>query len=317
LWFYARHLLWPLRLSEFYPLDYVSYFSANAVLMPLAFLLIVAVAVAFVLSLLRGHSQKNVARFALLLLVVPLLPVLDLRSLTVGDIVHDRYLYLPCAGFALLIAVLIRELGQRLPEMQGAILLVALAAILGGTFAALTVTQQMQWASDILLYTRGLESAPANLTVRDNLASALLNANQPARAIPLYLEVLNRNPDFWRSTYNLGFAYYKTAQFQAAEYYFQRAIRINPSDSDQYIYLALAQLELKKFPEAAENARRAIAGSPNTRGYHFVLGLIFKAGGDRARAAAEFRIEIAEHPENTAATGELQKLDGVSSAQRP
>jgi tetratricopeptide (TPR) repeat protein len=317
LWFYARHLLWPLRLSEFYPLDYVRHFSASAVLMPLALLLIVAVAVAFVLFLLRGHSRKNVASFALLLIIVPLLPVLDLRSLTVGDIVHDRYLYLPCAGFALLMALLIRELGQRLPERQGAILPPALAAILGVSFAALTVTQQMQWASDILLYTRGLESAPANLTVRDNLASALLNANQPARAIPLYLEVLNRNPDFWRSTYNLGFAYYKTAQFQAAEYYFQRAIRINPSDSDQYIYLALAQLELKKLAEAAENASVAIARNPNIRGYHFVLGLIFKAGGDRARAAAEFRTEIAEHPENTAATGELQKLDGVSSAQRP
>ena len=28
----------------------------------------------------------------------PLLPVLDLRSLTAGDIVHDRYLYLPSIG---------------------------------------------------------------------------------------------------------------------------------------------------------------------------------------------------------------------------
>jgi protein O-mannosyl-transferase len=317
LWFYARHLLWPLRLSEFYPLDYVSHFSAAAVLLPLALLLTLAVAVAFVLFLLRGHSQENVALFVLLLLVVPLLPVLDLRSLTVGDIVHDRYLYLPCAGFALLVALLVRELAQRLPEKQRTILPLALATVVGVTFAALTVVQQMQWASDILLYTRGLESAPANLTVRDNLASALLNANQPARAIPLYFEVLNRNPDFWRSTYNLGFAYYKTAQFQTAEYYFQRAIRINPSDSDQYIYLALAQLELKKFPAAAENASRAIARSPNTRGYHFVLGLIFKTAGDRARAAAEFQTEIAEHPDNAAASAELQKLDGVSSAQRP
>ena len=321
LWFYARHLVLPLRLSEFYSLDYVSRFRAAAVLLPLVFLLIIAVAVAFVLFLIRGdsekRSQKNTVRFALVLLIVPLLPVLDLHSLTVGDIVHDRYLYLPCAGFALLIALLIRELAQRLPQRQRAILPAALATIVGVTFAALTVVQQMQWASDILLYTRGLESAPANLTVRDNLASALLKANQPARAIPLYLEVLSRNPDFWRSNYNLGFAYYKTVQFQAAEYYLQRAVRINPADSDQYIYLALAQLELKKFTEAAENANRAIARSPNTRGYHFVLGLIFEAAGDRARAAAEFKTEIVEHPENTAASAELQKLNGVSSAQRP
>ncbi|MFZ3264955.1 MAG: tetratricopeptide repeat protein [Terriglobales bacterium] len=317
LWFYARHLILPVRLSEFYSLEYVTHFSARAVLLPLAFLLIVAAAVALLLPLLRGSCQKNAARFALLLIVIPLLPVLDLHALTVGDIVHDRYLYLPSVGFALLIALLIRALANRLPEKRSIILPGALAAVVIVAFATLTVVQQMQWASDILLYTRGLESAPANLTVRDNLASALLKANQPARAIPLYLEVLNRDPTFWRSNYNLGFAYYKTGQFPAAEYYLQRAIQVNPADSDQYIYLALAQLELKKLTEAAENASRAIALSPSTRGYHFVLGVIYETAGDRVRAAAEFKTEIAEHPDNTAAAAALQKLDGVSSAQRP
>ena len=317
LWFYVRHLLLPVRLSEFYSLDYVSHFSARGVLLPLAFLLIVASAVAFVFPLLRGSRQKNAARLALLLIIIPLLPVLDLHSLTVGDIVHDRYLYLPSVGFALLIALVIRALANRQADRQRTILPAALATIVCVTFAALTVVQQMQWASDILLYTRGLESAPANLTVRDNLASALLKANHPARAIPLYLEVLDRDPTFWRSNYNLGFAYYKTGQLAAAEYYLQRAIQVNPADSDQYIYLALAQLELKKLPEAAENASRAIARSPNTRGYHFVSGVIYETSGDRARAAAEFKTEIAEHPDNAAASAELQKLDGVSSAQRP
>ncbi len=92
---------------------------------------------------------------------------------------------------------------------------------------------------------------------------------------------------------------------------------INPADSDQYIYLALAQLELKKLPEAAENASRAIARSPGTRGYHFVLGVIYETAGDRAHAAAEFKTEIAGHPDNNAAIDELHKLSGVSSAQRP
>ena len=320
LWFYVRHLILPLRLSEFYGLDYVPHFSATAVLLPLAFLVIVALAVTLVLIVIGRNSHarsREIARFALVLLIVPLLPVLDLHSLTVGDIVHDRYLYLSSVGFALLIALLIRELAQRLPGRQRAILPVVSVTIIGVAFAALTITQQMPWASDILLYTRGVESAPVNLTVRDNLASALLKANQPERAIPLYQEVLNRNPDFWRSNYNLGFAYYKTAQFPAAERYLQRAIRINPADADQYIYLAFAQLELKKLSEANENASQAIARSPNTRGYHFVLGLIYEAAGDRARAAGEFKTEIAQHPGNTAASAELQKLDGVSSAQRP
>lgn len=310
LWFYVRHLTLPSPLSEFYSLDYVREARAGTVLRPLA---LVLVAAGGLFLLVRELSQKNVARFALVLIVVPLLPVLDLRSLTAGDIVHDRYLYLPSVGFGLLVALLIRSVARRMPENRRTIVPVALAIIVGVTFATLTVVQQMQWANDILLYTRGVESDPANLTVRDNLANALLDANQPGRAIPLYLEVLGRNPAFWRSNYNLGFAYYKTANYQGAEDYLERAIKIDPTDSDQYIYLALAQLQSKRLGEAVENARRGIARNPHARGYHYTLGLIYEAAGDRANATAEFETEIVEHPENAAAAVELQKLEGASS----
>jgi predicted Zn-dependent protease len=146
--------------------------------------------------------------------------------------------------------------------------------------------------------------------VRDNLANALLVANEPARAIPLYLEVLERNPRFWRSNYNLGYAYYKTTNYSAAENYLRRSIRVDPSDADQYIYLALAQLQLKKLPEAADSARLAIARNPHARGYHVVLATILGEAGDADAAKSELRIEIAEHPENRAAMAELQKLEG-------
>ncbi|MGA9473066.1 MAG: tetratricopeptide repeat protein [Terriglobales bacterium] len=311
-WFYVTHLVWPARLSEFYSLDYISHATAGAVFVPLAYLLITAIVAAVVVRFIRERFEKRLARFGFVLLIVPLLPVLDLRSLTAGDIVHDRYLYLPSVGFALLVALLIRELGRCLPEARRGFVAVVAVAAVAGLFAVLTFSQQMQWASDILLYSRGLESAPANLTVRDNLANALLDASQPERAIPLYLEVISRNPAFWRSNYNLGFAYYETGNFAAAEDYLRRAILIDPSDSDQYIYLALTQIQLKRLPEAAENARRAITISPHARGYHSVAGLVYETAGDRPRAMAEFRLEVAEHPDNAAAVAALQKLENTT-----
>jgi protein O-mannosyl-transferase len=317
LWFYVRHLFWPVRLSEFYSLDYVSHAMAAAVLEPLGLLLLVALVVTLVLRFIREHSARRLALFALVFIIVPLLPVLDLRSLTAGDVVHDRYLYLPSVGFALLMAILIRELARRFRVSLHDFVLTAVVTAIGITFAVLTVSQQMSWASDILLYTRGLESAPGNLTVRDNLANALMDANQPERAIPLYLEVLRSNPAFWRSNYNLGFAYYKTGNFAAAEEYLTRAIQIDASDSDQYVYLALAQLELKKLSEAGENARRALLRNPQARGYHLVAGLIYEREDDRERAAEEFKAEIAEHPDNAAALAELRRVESGQSSARP
>ena len=110
LWFYVKHLIWPLRESEFYSLDYVSHMSAATVLLPLA---LVVITVIGLLWLQRNVGRKDVAQFALVLLVVPLLPVLDLRSLTAGDIVHDRYLYLPSIGFAILVGLAVREIERR------------------------------------------------------------------------------------------------------------------------------------------------------------------------------------------------------------
>lgn len=326
LWFYARHLFLPLRLSEFYPLEYVTHFSVAGVLLPLAMFATVAFA-AFLLirSLPDGTppahtkpiapSPRDVAWFAAAVIVVPLLPVLDLRSLTVGDTVHDRYLYLPSLGFALLVALFIRELARRLPPGQRTILPVAFSSGIVLVFAALTVSQQMQWASDILLYSRGVESAPANITVRENLANALLEANQPAQAIPLYVDVLNHNPAFWASNYNLGFAYYKIAEYTDAETFLRRAIGISPTDADQYIYLALAQLHLNKLSEAEENALQAIARNPHASGYHFGLGMIYETEEEPGRAAAEFRAELEEHPDSGPAAAELRKLGGIPSAQ--
>ena len=309
--FYMQHLILPIPLSEFYSLDYVRQATAMAVLVPL---LSVAFVAGVLFVVIRQLSQKNVASFALALIVVPLVPVLDLRSLTAGDIVHDRYLYLSSVGFALLVALGLREWARRRQQGGRNFLPAVIAIAIVAVFGSLTVVQQRQWADDVALYTRGLQSAPANLTVRDNLANALLDAHQPARAIQLYLDVLNRDPSFWRSNFNLGFAYYKVGNYDGAADYLQRAIKIDPTDSDQYLYLALAQLRLNKPEAAAENARRAIARNPHGRGYHYALGMIYEAARDRAAALAEFRTEMAEHPENATVAVELQKLEGMSSA---
>lgn len=310
-WFYARHLLLPVGLSEFYSLSYLDRATAGGFWLPLAKLaLLLAVSWIWI----RGISQRGAAWFALALIVLPLLPVLDLPSLTVGDIVHDRYLYLPSVGYVLLIALGLREIGRRWPWFRGFSFSVAGAGLIALGFAALTIAQQTQWANDIQLYTRGLESAPDNLTVRDNLANAFVAANHPERAIPLYLEVLKRDPGFWRSNYNLGLAYYKTGNPAAAADYLARAIKIDRGDPDEFIYLAVVELELKKFAEAGENARRAIASNPQARGYHFILGLIGEAQGDRKAAMAALQTEVAEHPENAAAATELQKIEGIPAS---
>jgi protein O-mannosyl-transferase len=315
LWFYARHLLLPLSMSEFYPLSYVEHATGRAFWLPSVMLAIVLlVGWLWIRWLSRiGVVERRAAWFAVALIALPLLPVLDLRSLTVGDVVHDRYLYLSSIGFALLIALSLREIERRRRSFRA----VALAGLIAVLFAALAVTQEAQWANDIQLYTRGVQSAPDNLTVRDNLANALVAANQLERAIPVYMDILQRNPNFWPANYNLGFAYYKMGNYAAAEEFLRRAIRIDSRDADQYIYLALAEFQLKKLSAAADDARQAIARNSKTQGYHYILGMIEESEGDTKAAIAAFHAELEQHPDSAPAAAELQKLQGTTANPHP
>jgi hypothetical protein len=155
LWFYARHLFLPSSVDEFYPLSYVEHATARTFLLPLAMLAIVLVVGWFWIRWLSrtGAVERRASWFAVGLITLPLLPVLDLRSLTVGDIVHDRHLYLPSVGFVLLLPLSLRELERRKwsPSFRAVTLIVA--GLIAVWFAAPTVTQQAQWANDIQLYT--------------------------------------------------------------------------------------------------------------------------------------------------------------------
>jgi tetratricopeptide (TPR) repeat protein len=305
LWFDFRHLALPLHSSEFYSLAYVTAFSFKHFAWPL---LLVLACVLVTALLIRRSRHSRAGWFALLWVVLLLVPSLYLRAIAFGDFVHDRFLYLPSVGFVFLVSLALAELPPRIVGQAGEGARWVTVALLAGISFAGTVHHQLPWGSDLLLFEQGLKCAPGNNNVRDNLANALASAGKYDRAIPLYLEVLRRDPRFWRSAYNLGYAYYRTGNFREAEYYLDRAIQIDRGDADQFLYLALAQLRQGKLAEARQNAGLAIAKAPSASGYHFVLGAILAASGERDPAIAEFQAELANHPENTQAREELQRL---------
>lgn len=311
-WFYVRHLFLPFKTSEFYSLDYAYGFSLRGVVLPCVFAATAIAALWSIVRLVSGEDERAspAARLSLALMILPLIPVFDLRSLTPGDIVHDRYLYLPSVGFSLLAAITVRVLLRKRSAIQ-----IAVVGMIATFFAGVTIVEQMQWSDDVALFSRGVEFAPNNLTVRDNLANALLDKH-PEKAIPIYLEVLKRNPQFWRSNYNLGVAHYKLEKYPEAEGFLQRAINVDSSDPDQYIYLALTDARLQKFTEAKEAAESAIARNPSGRGYHAVLGMIAEATADRENAIREFKVEVTLHPDNVPAAAQLEGLERRGSTLR-
>lgn len=293
LWFYLKVLLWPVGLSMYYDLGYVTGFSVTRFLLPL-----LAVAAAGVgLWLWWRKSGSRAVAFSAVMLAVALLPVLNLRIFPPDEFVGDRFAYLASAALALLAAAAIEAIPAGRATLFGApAARTAAVMILAAVMMAAIASQDIYWADNLLLYYRGVSVAPGNNLARMNLANEVLARGLSDQAILLYQQALRRNPRDWQCAYNLGYAYYRLGKYAEAEQQMQRAAALNPGDADVAYYLGLSRMKQGKWNEATEPLRAAIQRDPRARGYRYSLGLVLEHQGKLPEALAMFKEELAKRP---------------------
>src|SRR5205085_10780005 len=131
-----------------YDLAYVFHPTLTNFVLPLLGVL------AIVVALLWAARRSRIAAQAALWLFLPLLPALAaIGVFGAGELVHDRYLYLPSIGFSILLALVIVRLPASATELFGLPASRAAACFaLAGVLAARTAQQTVHWASNLLLY---------------------------------------------------------------------------------------------------------------------------------------------------------------------
>jgi len=202
---YGLHFIWPVHLSVIYDV------AASVTILPLLLLIAVVASVGW---LVRG-SCANV-RFGVAWFAIALAPALAIRYITPSDFIHDRYLYLPSVGLALLAATWFSRI--RVTRVGWVVLCILALALGWQTRANLRI-----WQNDITLFTRALETAPSNLSAKNNLAYAYLNAHRPQDAFPLLQELIQIEPGAMNVNYNMGRYYQQVGNSDAANYYFSIA----------------------------------------------------------------------------------------------
>ena len=207
---YGRHLVWPVHLSVAYDV------ALGTAIWPVV--LLAAVCAGLIWMARRGSAN---VRLGVAWFVITLAPGLSLRYLFKGDYVHDRYLYLPAVGLALIVAALISKI-ELTPARAAAGLGLALVCC-WGVRANLPI-----WRSDIALFQRAVEMAPENPYAKNNLADAYLKTHREAEAFPLLEQVIEMCPDCRLGYYNMGRYYQQVGNAEQADQYF--------SISDQMYY---------------------------------------------------------------------------------
>jgi len=305
---YLLHTIWPARLSAFYDYPYISEFTLQSVLLPLGL-------VVGLVALLAVAVRKSPAgQLAAIWMVLPIVPVLDVRVFPRGEFIHDRYLYHPMIGASLLAAIGIAAIQRRWPWRWTRMALYAGGTVVAVALGVATFRQTGYWTDNFTLYSRGVAVAPRSAFANNNLGSVLLNRGEWDAAMGQFQKAIDDSPNLYLAHYDMGMAYYQVGRFAEAEACFQRAVKILPEDADSNMFLGMTYYRTNRLPEAIESVRKAIALNPNATGYHFALAVMLKDQKDRAGARAEFLEELKRDPNHQPTLDQLRLLDQTAPA---
>jgi tetratricopeptide (TPR) repeat protein len=303
-WFYMRELLWPLHLSVFPPVEAVRrHIGLENFVLPA-----IAVALGFG-ALLWISSRSPLAAFCSMLLVLPLLPVLNLHAFQPEGFAHDRYLYIPSAGFCILLALAFRRAfpgmftpafkswpgSWRIPTRT------ALAAPLIAVLALLTIRESQPWKDQMTLARHVVAEAPDSLPAQGLLASALMLEDRYAEALPLLEPTLAAYPKNEAVNLSVAMCHLKMGNWSKAAAQFRIALALVPDSARVHLLLGMAEQGMGQVSDAEADMREAVRLRPQRsvqyRGYRFYLADLLERKGDLKGALEEYNRELEEYPD--------------------
>jgi Flp pilus assembly protein TadD len=252
----------------------------------------------------RTSQQRPLLRALYAWSLLPLLPALYLTVLPPTELVHDRYAYGSSVGFSILIVFAGWKAAQKSPPLFGK----TVAAVTLGALAIMTFSGELNWASDILLFTHAVNVSPGNDTAMMNLGVVYLENNHPEEGAAALRVVCERNPDYALAAYNLAHYLFVNHRDSEAEHFFERALTLDPTQEDWLLQFADIELRLGKISQAEQAVREAIRLRHDGPEFHLVLGAVLLAKGDRAGAEDAMSEELHLHPGDTSAREALKLL---------
>jgi Flp pilus assembly protein TadD len=309
MWGYVKLLFWPVGLSEFYDTPYVDRPGLTTFFLPMIAVVLVVTVVCWAITRIKDGRERRTIWFICSWLVIPILPVLNIATFRPGDLIHDRYLFLPTIGFSILIAYSLRKLKSGSRQIAGMPAIQALTSLLLiGLLGAATAYQHVYWANDIVLFHHSLTVAPGNEIAENAFGDALSKREMYDEAIGVFEGLVRQAPLNAAAHYNLGYNYYQVGRYEEALPHLATAVELNPKDERQFLTLGVTLLLMNKYDLAEQALREGIRLRRDGIGLHYALGAVFKQTGRLEDALNEFNQELAYNPQYVSAHDQINQI---------
>lgn len=169
-------------------------------------------------------------------------------------------------------------------------------------------------ADAIARYQRAIEIAPRYPEPYNNLGNALSEDGRMQEAIPFLETAIELKPDFADAHYNLGYAWLRAGNPTRAIELFQKTAAIDPRSADNYNNWGVALITLGRHAEAPPILQRALALRPNFADAHSNLSVaLFQMGRvDEAISHCELALRL-----KPTLADARRNLEVMRSARRP
>jgi Flp pilus assembly protein TadD len=286
--FYLWKSLVPVDLSNLYEVP----FRTNA--FDVHFLLSAAAVIALTVLTFLLRKRRPAVFVAWMSYALLLLPVSGIAH-GGGQIVADRYSYIPCLSLALLAgggALVCWHAARdgRLGRGYARLVAGALAAILVA-FASMASAQTRIWHDSTTLWQHAFALHP----IERLRTAGTARATELAAGVAT-IRTLGNLSAYWAICYNLGTALRADGHSEDAATVYAHGADANPINADVRNSWAAALTDLHRYDDAALRLDEAIRIEPAHAKAHFNLGLVRAAQGRQAEAIAAYGQAIALEP---------------------
>lgn len=284
---YLQKLLLPFNLNAFYVLHPISSFFE------LKGIIGVTLTAAFLLIAFFFYRKDRRAFLALLLVVVPLLPVLYIPMLG-QNAFAERYLYLPSFGFVLLPALLLKRMWTDATKIAKGLTIAMIIA--AGFYSLATINRNTVWKDDYSLFKDTVKKSPDAAIPRERYATALLSRNRVDEAVEQYRIALGLDMFYPVAHANLGIALKGKGLLDEAIKHYQLAVALQPGFPKDHFNLAQALREKGALEMAVAEYQTALLLNPDFVLARFNLGITYEMLGLKNKAAEQYKVLAERRP---------------------